>query len=289
VVAEQRDPDGNWKLTMKIVRVSAAATLALMILGMNTFSVTAALSQQSAPMTNVEVDSYVQKHGHIAHQRQSLSVPSDPFAIPQATPPRATNVLLEFPFVRKTEDYQSGPNWRYDVTGNSLALSYFVSSMIGETPDWEGLEETMDLRIAKTASVNVFTSERVSSGGRRQNSYGARAEVSVKTTTTRGIMARAANFREQAQPNSDNYDYRHTVTIAPEAARALVNYLKVQVIARVVQWRPGDFVQCTSSYLAPTVRYPQEQVGNSCYLSTEIDAVRFVDSRDDTVIREWRK
>ena len=248
----------------------------------------AQMGVQSSVLKNKEVDAYVLQNSHLPHTKQAKAQAADPFSEPVAVPPSSLELLIETPFTQKLPEYEPGPKWKYNLAEKTLELRYFVESLVMMTPDWEGYEPKIDF-YADTAAIDISRSKEEFSGGIRQNGFGVQVSVVTEMTTTRGIMARATKKGEKVRPGIDESTYLHTLIIDPEKAKALVSHLKVEIRAQAVPWRPGDFVQCASRYSAPTISNPRELVQASCYLSTEIIALRFVDDRDGTIIHEWMR
>ncbi len=241
---------------------------------------------QGSVLKNKEVDAYVLENSHLPHTQQAKGQAADPFSYPVATPPSSLNLLVEIPFTQKLPEYEPGPKWKYSLAEKTLELRYFVDSLVMMAPDWEGYEPKTDF-YADTAAIDISSSKEAFSGGLRQNGFGVQVSVVTEMTTTRGIMSRATRKGEKVRPGIEDSTYLHSFNIDPEKAKVLVSHLKVVILARAVPWRPGDFVQCASRYSAPTISDPRELVQASCYLSSEIIAVRFVDDRDGAIIREW--
>jgi len=263
--------------------IAVAALLAISGSAMAQDSAPAAPAAPAVHWGVAEVDAYV-----AASARVTRSEVADPFAVPAAPNPPAENILLRFPLERKRAEGSLSPNWDYDATTQTLTLKVWPSAGLVVNWDWEGNEpQDVSARYAETGGFVTFTEEKAAPGGTRQNSFGAQVDVTSFLTTTRGIMMRGTAMGRNPLPAHDSIWYQHTMQIAPDLARTLVENLELVVVAKSKPWRPGDWVMCGSTYYAPTVRNPRESSSDQCYLTTEITAVGFVDKRDSSVIREW--
>lgn len=227
---------------------------------------------------------------YIAAQRATASTEAetDPFAAPNAVERPTSMVLsltLERDLNRPEQNYR--PTWRYDPVAKKLTL--FVSADVGTLVNWDyGSAEIPPLvRLARPGGFATDVQRTEAPGGARQNSYGAVVDVVTIRESVQGVMMRGSEVGVSPLPRAPNFSYRHELAIEPEAARELVEHLRLKVRARPFAWTPGRFVLCGSRYHAATVVQPQELLADYCFITAYISSVSFVDNRDGHALREW--
>lgn len=248
-------------------------------------------AQEATTWGNAELDAYILAN---RPQDRAAAVAADPFAAPAAIPDPASTIHLVYEVAQAgTGSSAWSPTWKYDVETGVLTLSQTRPLSLTQNISWQGREP--QVRYSERPVLHngfmVFREVTESDGGPASNAYGATVNVTIVKTVGRGI-AELAPFEARPGPSTGNrysMTYEHTMTISPDEGRALVPHLRLEVIARPKPWSPGRWVLCSTSYDGATIRHPTTSVGDYCYVTTEVMTIRFVDSRDGTVLRQWNR
>lgn len=224
---------------------------------------------------NSDVTEYVKQNKPVNHLTSD-----DPFAaIPIPTQP-AAEVLLSYPVRRfaspRTEILTRG-TWEYDRSTEimKVRIDNFYSDM----------------------SI-LLGPERATRPRERATLYSTITDVWIKkeaspqsrTTEIEQVgFAEPVYSRDRSIFTADDTSLKHEWKIEPEVARSLSDHLTIEVIGETKAWAPDTWVVCASDIdeiLRPT---PNPRTWNGCYLTGTIKAVRLVDGRDGTTLRQWSR
>jgi hypothetical protein len=259
-------------MTKRLVACAAVATL---------LSTTAAAQEVWGVK---EVDAYV------ATNKPVKDVAADPFAAPKAAPSPARSILLEYPVYGPTNASTGrleSARWTYDVDTQKLTVTYNPSSAASSI-EWQGKNPGGSSFSHSLQQGFVTFSESTSKeAGTGTNAYGATAQLKRLMVEKRGIAELVTGF--DVPIKSGSYQFEWTTNIAPDEGRTLVAALRLQIAAIPKEWTTGRHVLCASDYLGATIQRPTIYTVDGCYLTTRHEAIRLVDSRDGTVLKEWKR
>lgn len=251
-------------------------------MGLPTFALSQ-VTTKPAPWGAAEVDAYVAEHA----SRKQEDV-EDPFA--PLSPPNE-NIILKIPFERKLIEIgwkcllESCATWNYEIETKQLALEFRQYDGRELEWNWQGTTPTNRGGTRITDGFVTFSDKeqeiaRLPSDSKRLARY-------TFTQTVRGIIARRNGSYAIPDLLQAGQSFSHVTKIEPELARQLVDNLQVEIVAKSKQWREGDWVQCGRRYSLAEPREPL--TGPHCFLTVELVAVRFIDKRNGTVLRDWSR
>lgn len=259
--------------------------LAVVVSSVTLVSFSSHAQEYSEIWGNDRVDAYIQAN------KPATNVEADPFAERPVPQPPAQRVRLTYLVTRADEGSPNQPisaTWKYSIETQTLELTTMRS--VGSSLlniDWQGMAPAASYDHPKLHQAWLtFRSARENDAGEGQNAYGARVRMTRVMHSERGIAELGRGFRGVG-PAGDQIVIKHSMQISPELGRALVPHLRLVVEAVTVQWRPNKWVICGSDYSGATVRNPTILISEGCYLTTEVQVIKFVDSRDGSVVHEW--
>lgn len=241
--------------------------------------------EQAESWTAAEVDAYI-----VANQPKSNSA-DDPFTLPAAAPPPAARVAFSVPVARMGTVGAESPieaTWSYDAATQTLKLvarPEYVASMSLTTGS---RDYSLNAPVAHQGWA-TFSKTDSSDGGAASNAYGATVQVRDLRVEYRGL-GQLGRYSDEVGPSTgERYrtSYEYSYAVGPEEARALVQRIRFEVNADTVAWSPGKWVVCGVGGTSPTIRSPIRSLYTGCFLTVQVQSVRFVDSADGTIIREW--
>jgi hypothetical protein len=240
---------------------------------------TVAFSQPTQPLNNAAVIQYV-------NANKNGSGPRDPFAPPTTAQTTEQNVLLTFPVRLLLEAPQSWDTVfvRYSYETKQMAVTVRTSPRFPEP--LQELGPNAQSQHAKLTPWNIFYDTEYSTRS-AQNAYGAKFDV--RHTEMVGVSFGDLEFLRQHYPSTD---YRETIfeyawLVEPEAARILSQNIDLQIVGITKEYTNGKNVFCDLGSSPATFRSPSSLSIETCYLTGRVNAVRIVDRKDGTIIKEW--
>jgi hypothetical protein len=249
------------------------------------FMTTTAVAQETWGVK--EVDAYVTANKPVK------DAAADPFAAPKVAPAPATAVVLEYPVYGPADTSTNrleNARWTYDVETQKLTVKY-SSSGAGSLIDWQGKDPGGSVLSAPRLRQGFVTFSKSTSedAGPGSNAYGATVQLKRLTVEKRGVAELIGGFDDPIKYPSGDYQFEWTTTITPEEGRALVAAMRLQVRSTPKEWTTGRYVLCAGDYLGATIQRPTIFTTNGCYLTARHENIRLVDSRDGTVLKEWKR
>ncbi|MGE7196886.1 hypothetical protein [Brevundimonas naejangsanensis] len=229
------------------------------------------------PWLNADVTAYIETW------QKSSAPKSDPFIGPEPSAYSGKQVLLEFELTGPDgkADFFS---WSYDREAKALKLTARAIDISATNTFKVGGDFTPPL--AKLSGFYLTTDRRSVATDRRENSYGASAEVEVVVENQTGVASYSPTGG--GLPPGDRFGtYDHTLTIEPEEARSLVPYVRFMALGVIQDNSDGHPVMCGSHYYEPTIRHPVEVSGDACILNVTWVAFAFIDKRTGAQLRTW--
>lgn len=245
------------------------------------------LVPRAEPWGALEVDAYVSANEPGPNQA------ADPFRPNPPSVPPADHILISTRLARfgaSQGGSEIDATWRYDIVTKELRLQ---ASPQPVPPGFYFSTGPKPIRFVDVPRPYHawLTYERTvhSSGGQGSNAFGASVSISEMRTAVRGI-AQIATTSDRAGPQRAPLSapgFVWAASMEPEEARALVESARFEVLARPKPWADGRWVACGSGGSAPTFSSPTRATLSACFLTVEVDLVRFVDPRTGALLREW--
>ncbi|MND47923.1 hypothetical protein D3C80_388300 [compost metagenome] len=243
---------------------------------------------QENPWGRDEVEAHIQSY------KVATGVEADPFT-PWIERAPAKDIVLSYGVlgaaVAEDLSLPLDPRWSYDAGRQALTISTDPSGQDTLAVDWQGREPSVRLWEGQVGLQDRYLASRqvkVTDMGEGSNAFGAVRRVTKRAFTERGITEVGATSRgPRSGGGYGASSFVHRISIASEEARALTPHLRFEVVARSKDWAPGKWIICGVGYIGATVDIPTVFETDACFISVEIVAVRYVDDRDGTVLKQW--
>lgn len=215
----------------------------------------------------------------------------NPFAVQPSQVPPADRIELQYAATR-AEEY--GPElhrtftWSYNAETQVLTLAATPSLLAMTTRlDVPQSLRSRDHPLEMHAAFPTFGEVRLRPAEIRQNAFGASVEVNGASISERGIGSIGPLGRSRLPRATYGSSYRVALPMPPEEARAFVTRVRFEVDANPVEWRPGAWLVHGFGSKRATYDDPSEQTIDGCYLNVIVSSIRFRDTGDGSVVREW--
>ena len=191
-----------------------------------------------------------------------------------------TNLTGNDPFEPDATSYLAGREVRI-----SIPLKPPTAGGGGDV-EYDVAKHSFDIRPFRFLNyVQLFHAERSEGFYTGQNSFGTKARIEKVSSDT-------LNIEFERKAGSPGAIYETTLSIEPEAGRALAAALRMEIEGSLVaSSTKGGVTVCRVSYSEPpTIADPYEITANTCTIKIRVTRVAFVDTRrPGEVITEWRE